>query len=493
MKHASRFAAAPAWNRRDFLRAAGLVSAGLALPSGLAACGNGSGGGQAALPLTVDPATPWWLQNGYEPVFDERTSADLRVRGRIPSSLSGLYVRNGSNPQNSDSQHWFFGDGMLHGVRFERGRAVWYGNRYVRTPLYEKGVAFNDPDLPPFGGNNQSNVSCVHHAGRLLTSGEIGFPYLIDPADLSTIGVHDFAGALKTSFTAHPKIDPASGDLHFFGYGFLPPYLTYGVADASGHVVHTQEIPVAATTMIHSFAITERDVIFWELPVVFSLAAAIAGADNPFSWTPSYGARLGVLPLGGSADDLRWVEIENCYVFHEVNAYRDGDEIVIDVCRHDRMFDDSDLSDSALRLHRWRIDTAGAQLTCRDAIVEDLELELPSHDRRFSGRPHRYGWFVTTRHHPDTVDLAGVALLDYRSGALRTWDPGPARHANEAFFVPEGPGEGEGWLLSLVYNRAEQASDLCILDALRPDKGPVAEIRLPRRVPHGFHATWIPS
>ena len=495
MKHASRFAAVPILDRRRFLRAAGLTMAGLALPSTLlSGCGDGSGGTTAeATPLTLDPSVPWWLQNGFEPVFDELSSGDLRVRGRIPRQLSGLYVRNGSNPQHSDSPHWFFGDGMVHGVRIADGRAVWYGNRYVRTPLYELGVGFNDPGLPPFGGNNQGNVSAVWHAGRLLTSGEVGFPFQLDPSDLSTVGVYDFGGALETSFTAHPKIDPVTGHLHFFGYWFFPPYLTYSVADASGAVIHSQEIPVGATTMIHSFAITERDVVFWELPVVFSLEAAINGADNPFAWQPEYGARLGVLPLGGDASEIRWVEIDPCYVFHEVNAYRTGSEIVVDVCRHDRMFDGDDLNDSDVSLRRWRIDTAGAALTFRDEVVTEDELELPTHDRRITGRPHRYGWFVAARDNPDTLDLGGTVMIDYRSGRLRRWDPGPTRHAGEAFFVAGGSGEGEGWLLTLVYDRAAGVSDLCILDALRPDRGPLAEIRLPRRVPHGFHATWIPA
>jgi len=498
MKHASRFATLPAWSRRDFLRAAGVAAAGLTLPRALIGCGDGgsdAGMADAAIPLTVDPSRGWWLQNGFEPVFDELSSDALVVtRGHIPRELSGLYVRNGSNPQKADSPHWFFGDGMVHGVRFEAGRAAWYGNRYVRTPLYEQGISFGQPNTPPpIGGNNQSNVSCVYHAGKLLSSGEVGFPYQLDPSDLSTIGPYDFGGQLLTSFTAHPKIDPATGYLHFFGYWFAPPFVTYLVADASGQVIHRQEVPVGASTMMHSFAITERDVVFWDLPVLFDLQAAIRG-EIPFGWQPDYGARIGIMPLGGDAAAIRWAEIDPCYVFHEVNAYRDGDDVVLDVCRYDRVFDHgSDLPESNVSLRRWRVDTGGDALHVQDEIVLDRELELPSRDRRIIGRPHRYGWFVTSRNRTDTLDLAGIASMDYRSGRLREWDPGPNRHANEALFVPGGPGEGEGWLLTLVYDRADAASDLCILDPLRVDRGPIAEIRLPRRVPHGFHAAWVPA
>ncbi len=512
-------------DRRAFLRATSLTAAGLVVPSWLTGCGDDDGRARSTptatptntatptatptltptatptatatptptptpVPLQFDPSKPWWLQNDFDPVFDELISPDLEVRGTIPRQLNGLYVRNGSNPQHADSPHWFFGDGMVHGVRLQDGQALWYRNRYVQTPLYEAGVGFNG--LPPTAGNNQSNVSLVFHAGKLLSSGEVGFPHEINPSDLSTIGVHDFDGLLNTSFTAHPKIDPVTGDLHFFGYWFVPPYLTYHVADRSGRIISSQEIPVAASTMVHSFAITDRDAIFWELPVVFDLEAVING-DIPFRWQPEYGARIGVMPLGGLASEIRWVEIDPCYVFHEVNAHRLGDEIVIDVCRHDTMFGDVDLAQTDLDIRRWHINTAGAQLAFRDEIVAERLFELPSHDRRYTGRRNRYGWFADTRRHPLTLDFAGTARIDYSTGDIRVWNPGPTRHAGEAFFVPGGAAEGEGWLLTFVFDHATGTSDLVILDAQHVEDGPVAEIRLPRRVPHGFHAVWVPS
>lgn len=477
-------------SRRLFLQRSALLATGLALPSALLqACGDAD----SAAPLVVDPNTPFWLQGNFAPVYDELTAFDLPVRGRIPSELSGLYVRNGSNPQSGDSPHWFFGDGMIHGVKLEGGKAAWYRNRYVQTPLFEKGIGFSDGPGLPIGGNHQSNVSCVYHGGRLLLSGEVGAPYEIDPSDLSTIGVQQFDGKLNTSFTAHPKIDPVTGNLHFFGYWFLEPYLTYHVADPQGNIVHSTQIPVAASTMIHSFAITERDVIFWELPVLFDLTAAATGADNPFAWKPEYGARVGVMPLGGDGSQIRWVEIEPCYVYHEVNAYRAGDEIVLDVCRHDHMFAGERFGEAPLAVHRWHIDTSGEQLAFRDEVVTEQQLELPTHDRRVSGRPHRYGWFVDSAEHPLTLNFLGTGMIDFQTGAVRVWNPGPTRHAAEAFFVAGGLGEGEGWLFTFVYDHATDQSDLVILDALDVEAGPVAEIRMPRRVPYGFHAAWVPA
>src|SRR5262245_58380140 len=109
----------PAVNRRAFLRGASVLATGALLPTWLAGCGSdGSPPTQeAAVPLEVDPNRPWWLQNNFDPVFDELDVGDLAVRGSIPAALDGIYVRNGSNPQDADNPHWFLGDGMLHGVR----------------------------------------------------------------------------------------------------------------------------------------------------------------------------------------------------------------------------------------------------------------------------------------------------------------------------------------------------------------------------------------
>jgi carotenoid cleavage dioxygenase len=297
---------------------------------------------------------------------------------------------------------------------------------------------------------------------------------------------------LNTSFTAHPKIDPATGWMHFFGYWFAPPFLTYHIADEAGRLVHSEEVVVNAPTMIHSFAITERDVVFWELPVLFD-ASGIEKHGFPYLWDESYGARIGVMPLGGPASAIRWVEIEPAYVFHELNAFRDGDEVVIDVCRYDRMMDGESFGTFPPHLHRWRVNTAGDALSFRDEVFERTVLhEFPMHDKRRSGRAHRHGWFVEVADRTDIIDMGGIAHVDYRAGDWRRWDPGTNRHSGEPCFVPGGSGEGEGWLLSVVYDHARGASNLSILDALDIEKGPVAQVMMPRRIPYGFHGAWIP-
>jgi carotenoid cleavage dioxygenase len=488
-------------HRRDVLRLAlaGAASAGLAPLLGCGSGGDSAAPATTASPTTVpfDPEVPWWLQGGFAPVADEVEAVDLEVTGALPPELTGMYVRNGSNPRTGVSPHWFLGDGMVHGLRLEAGRATSYRNRYVRTPLYEASSGFGEG--VPGGEASQSNVSTIWHGGRLLSSGEIGFPYELSPTDLSTVGAHDFGGRLTTSMTAHPKIDPATGQMHFFGYGFVEPFLTYHVADATGALIKSTPVPVPGPTMIHDFAITETDAVFWDLPVVFDLDAAIAmiedptGDTFPFHWDPAYGARIGVLPLGGDGAQVRWSDIEPCYVFHGVNAYREGSDVVVDVCRHDSMFAGGLLGDG-LALHRWRVDTASGRAT--DEVVDERDdMELPSRDQRRTGREHRHGYFVQTRPAELTVDLGGVIKHDFRTGERQVWEPGPTEHGGEWLFVddPGSDGDDEGWLLSYLHDEATGRSRFVVLDATDVAAGPVASVVLPQRVPYGFHATWVPA
>lgn len=514
-------------DRREVLRLAGRAAAlALAGPTvaGLAGCASGSGGaaapggstgapggttGTSTRPAgptgtlvaeSYDPSRPYWMQGNYAPVADEVELTALEVTGSLPPELTGVFVRNGSNPASGDSAHWFLGDGMVHGLRLERGKAAWYRNRYVQTPMVHTTTGIAGGGGPPGGANNQSNVSAFLHAGKLLTSGEVGFPFQLDPRDLSTVGAYDFGGKLTTAMTAHPKIDPATGKLHFFGYGFVPPFLTYHVAAADGTLERSEEIAVGGPSMVHDFAITDREAVFWEGPILFDIEIAIkmvqgeAGAF-PFSWKPEYGSRIGILPFDQPGSAIRWVEIPNCYVFHGINAHRDGDDVVIDVCRLPEAFSDKGDLTVISAIHRWRVGTGGTDLTFSDEKVSDAQMDLPGIDRRHTGLPHRHAWFATIDRDdsPFPFDMSGITHLDQQTGAMDVWDPKGADRAGEGLFVPGGSGEGEGWIVSYAFDRRRGASDFVVLDALDLAKGPIARVHLPRRVPYGFHGTWVPD
>src|SRR5882757_3699160 len=317
--------------------------------------------------------TPFWEQGNLAPVHEEVTAFDLPVEGAIPSELNGLYARNGANPRDGHSGHWFMGDGMLHGVSLRNGRAEWYRNRWVRTPRFngaprQSGV----PDIR----SSTANTSVIAHAGKIMALVENALPMVMS-RELDTVGFLDYGGKLDTPFTAHPKICPVTGELHFFGYGYLPPFLTYHVADATGSLIRSIAVPTRAPTMVHDFAMTSGHVILMDLPVVFDMPAAQRGT-MPFAWSDTYGARLGILKRGAGIESLRWVEIEPCYVYHVGNAFEEADgTIVIDVAwykEHWRGGPSATSFDKAV-LKRWRIPPGATKV--QERMLDDRSIEFP--------------------------------------------------------------------------------------------------------------------
>jgi carotenoid cleavage dioxygenase-like enzyme len=432
---------------------------------------------------------PFYLRGNFAPVSEEVTVFDLPVKGAIPKDLRGLYLRNGPNPkQGIDPGHWFLGDGMVHGVRLEDGAAKWYRNRWVRTRAFSDGARFVDENGNVDRSIGVANTNVIGHAGRILALVESSFPTELT-RDLGTAGVRDFDGRLTTAMTAHPKICPRTGELHFFGYGFLPPFLTYHRLDAAGRLVQSEVIEVPGPTMMHDFAVTDRHVIFMDLPIVFDIERALAG-DMPFVWSDDYGARLGVMPRSGGNGDVRWFEIEPCYVFHPFNAYSEGGSIVIDVCRYPSLRrSDAGTIEHAL-LHRWTIDLDAGRV--REQPLDDRGIEFPRVDDRRAGLAHRYGYAVVNLANLDE-QTTSLVKYDLVNGAAEVRDFGAGRAAAEAVFVPasEDAAEDEGFVMFYLYDAARNGSDFVILDARNITGEPVAVVPLPQRVPFGFHGNWI--
>jgi len=433
--------------------------------------------------------TPWFLKGNYAPVVDEITTHDLSVTGTIPPSLSGRYLRNGSNPQSGSAGHWFFGDGMIHGVRLEAGRALWYRNRYVRTTKFDKGLEATDVEAMFDPTASAANTHVLAHAGRIWALEEGHFPYELSP-ELDTMGCEDFGGKLTTAFTAHPKLCAETGELHFFGYSPLPPYLTYHVLDANGALVHSAPITVPKGTMMHDFMITRDHAIFMDLPVVFDLDNLASGV--PLRWDDDYGARIGIVPRGGTDAEVRWFEVDPCYVFHPFNAYVEGSTVVCDVGRHESMWRTSMEDFDPCFLTRWTFDLESGAVS--EQQLDDVAHAFPRVDERLVGLKHRYGWAAGPRSGGQTLGDPGVLIkYDMQTGTSTTHDFGPFGYPGEFVFVPdtEASGEDEGWALGMVYDRARDTSDLVILDARDMAADPVATVHLPRRVPFGFHGSWV--
>jgi carotenoid cleavage dioxygenase-like enzyme len=435
--------------------------------------------------------TKFYLEGNFAPVRDEATAYDLPVEGAIPAALSGRYLRNGPNPTGGDPGHWFFGEGMLHGVELQGGRATWYRNRHVRTESFEEGRRIVGENGLIDLGVDLANTHVVCHGGRILALVENKAPTEVT-RELDTVGTFDFGGRLTTAMTAHPKRCPVTGELHFFGYGVFPPLLTYHRADAAGNLVQSEEITVPGPTMIHDFAITEHSVVFMDLPVICDPSLLMAGT-MPYRWSDDYGARIGVMPRGGGDADVRWFEVEPCYVFHVLNASEpQPGRLEIDVARYPHLWRDLQDAFEPTTLHRWTVDIAAG--TVKEETLDDGSVEFPRVDERRIGRPARFGYGVQTRPGRDGFAMeTALVKYDLVSGSTEAHHFGAARTPGEGVFVPvsDDAGEDDGYVIAYVYDAGRDGSDLVILDASDFSASPVATVALPQRVPFGFHGSWV--
>ncbi len=434
------------------------------------------------------PRTTWWLEGNFAPVTKEVEAFDLKIEGALPPELTGVYMRNGPNPKNGPTPHWFVGDGMLHGLRLENGRAAWYRNRYVRTPRLENPVS--GPDGIVDRTQSSANTNIVRHAGKFLAVEEAHFPYEVT-GELATVGAVDFAGKLTGPFTAHPKFCPITGEMLAFGYTFMPPFLSYYRVSPQGELVQVEEIPVTGPTMIHDFCVTATRVIFMDLPIVFDMEIAMSGGGFPYHWSHDYPARLGVMPRNGSAKDLVWYDIPPCYVFHPMNAYDDGDKIVFDVSRYERLWDQG-WKDGRARLTRWVIDPATKRVS--QTQLDDTTMEFPRVPDVRAGLKHRYGYAPVTGDEGSENFASEGAVLKYdlQTGEITRSNFGKGTHAGEFVHAAGGKGgEDAGWLMGFVHDDATEKTSFVVLDATNIAKGPVARVVLPQRAPYGFHGNWF--
>jgi carotenoid cleavage dioxygenase len=464
------------------------------------------------------PADPFFSGN-FAPLSFEADAPDLVLRGELPKGLAGTLYRNGPNPQfapRDSNHHWFIGDGMIHAFHIADGR-VSYRNRWVRTPKWELeheahralfgswgNPATSDPSVQ--GKNNgAANTNIIWHGGKLFALYESQRPFALDPETLAAQGYWDFGGAFTgTRFTAHPKVDPETGEMVFFAYSAVGPFtrtLSYGVIDKTGKLCRFDHFDAPYASMVHDFMVTRNYVLFPVLPLTGSMQRAMSGKPA-YAWEPSKRAYVGVMKRNANVSSVRWFECDPCYVFHPMNAYEDGDKIVGDVMQYDAapLFPGADgrpgePAKAVASLTRWTFDLTANTNGFKREPIDDLAGEFPRFDERLAGLHYRHGFFAASsdRLFADYFDtLAHVDLQTNKRSAYRL----PKGDAlSEPIFVPrksESP-EGDGYLLATIYRGAEHRSDLAVFDTVALEHGPIAVAELSHRVPFGFHGNWRPA
>jgi carotenoid cleavage dioxygenase-like enzyme len=462
-------------------------------------------------PVKLNP----YLTGNFGPVRSEDDFADLPVTGEMPRALSGMLYRNGPNPQfepRDGNHHWFAGDGMLHAFHIEGGK-VSYRNRYVRTPKWdvehEAGQsmfgAFGNPlttDPSVMGKDSGvANTNILFHAGRLLALEEGHQPFEVDPKTLGPRGYLNYAGDAHR-FTAHPKIDPETGEMMFFGYmageELLSANMAYGVVDKAGKVTRLDRFVAPFASMVHDFMVTSGHVLFPILPATLNLERAMMGR-SPIAWEPEAGAFVGVVARNAGIETMRWFKTEPNYVFHVMNAWEEGTKIFADVMEYPvaPLFPNADGSRGASTfavLKRWTFDLAGNTDTIKRELLNDVAGEFPRVDDRRAGLSYRHGW-IAAQSAPHDFDGAfdTVAHVDHKTARKQVHTFVPGDVTGEPVFVPRdaNAAEGDGFVLAVVYRGNDNRSDLTVFDAQDVAKGPIATAALPRRVPFGFHGNWL--
>jgi len=438
-----------------------------------------------------------FLVGAFAPVKDETTTEVLKVQGELPLDLNGLYVRIGPNPMktpNAKKHHWFTGDGMVHGIALQGGKAQWYRSRYVGSKTANQ--ALGRPLIPgkTRGVFDTVNTNVFAHAGRIWASVEAGpFPIQLD-AQLNSVRHGLFNSDLPQGYTAHPHLDPVTGDLHAVCYDAMKPReLSYVRVNAKGDVDKLVKIPVKHGPMVHDCAITRTQVVVMDLPVTFSVWSLIKREGFPYAWNRKHPARVGLLPREGDASGMRWYDVDPCYVFHPCNAYDlpDG-TVVMDVVVHKHMFDESRVGPEANTnpsFERWVLPASGNRVQ-RERICSRPQ-EFPRLNETLVGQPYRYAY--TTEFAVDNSTGQCILKHDLDTGQTTEHQLSRDHKPGEFVFVPREGGklEDDGWLIGYAHNEATQRGEFHVLDARTMSHQAMVEI--PVRIPMGFHGNWVAS
>ncbi|KAL0006834.1 hypothetical protein SO802_008336 [Lithocarpus litseifolius] len=513
-----------------------------------------------------------YLSGTFTPVSEETPpTTDLLVKGHLPECLNGEFVRVGPNPKFTPvaGYHWFDGDGcvifcnlflpvflssfleernltynfstcMVHGLRIKDGKAT-YVSRYVRTSKLQQEEYFGGAKFLKLGdlkglfglitvimqmlreklkvldvsyGTGTGNTALIYHHGKLLALQEADKPYVLkvlEDGDLQTLGMLDYDKRLAHSFTAHPKVDPFTGEMFTFGYSTSPPYITYRVISKEGFMHDPVPITISEPIMMHDFAITENYAIFMDLSLCFKKKEMVTENKLILKFDITKKARFGVLPQYAKDElQIRWFELPSCFIFHNANAWEEEDEVVLITCRFENI--DMDRLNGIVKeeLKIFSSELYEMRFNMKTGLASQKKLstsvvEFPRVNESYTGRRQQYVYGTIFDSNAKITGIikfdlhaepeTGKTKLEVGGNVQGIYDFGPGRFGSEAIFVPRVPGitseEDDGYLIFFVHDEKTGKSSVNVLDAKTMSADPVAVVEIPHRVPPGFHAFFV--
>jgi carotenoid cleavage dioxygenase-like enzyme len=476
-------------------------------------------------PAWVDDVDNPYLHGPYTPVIAEITAVDLKVAaGEIPEDLYGAYFRNGPNPvlPPRGVYHWFDGDGMVHGVYFRDGRAS-YIRKWIQTRALRGEIASGRVDLSGVMGpfdltqtlgrestavnsdycKDTSNTTLTLHNGKLLSAWyNAGRLYRLDPVTLTTEGEETFGGSVHTTMNAHAKTDPRTGELIDYDYGDFQSYLTYYVIAADGSLRHQTRVDLPGPRLPHDTTITPNFTILHDFPLFHDMEMLRRSGHRVVKFHRDLPSRFGVIPRYGTQEQVRWFEFQPGYVLHMVNAWEDGDWIVMDGCFQPDPTIRRDPEEGRLasmlaylryrgHLRRWRMNLKTGET--HEQQLDELNVEFCLPDADLYGQHTRYSYHQLIPTDLQTLAFEGLVKYDHDRGSREVYRYPTGWFASEAPFAKstDGGDEDNGYAITLVTNVADYRSEAWIFNAKRITDGPIARVSLPARVPIGFHAAWV--
>ncbi|KAI3848348.1 hypothetical protein MKW98_005728 [Papaver atlanticum] len=481
---------------------------------------------------SVDPQHV--LATNFAPVDEFPPTKCTVIEGELPESINGAYIRNGPNPQYlpRGPYHLFDGDGMLHSLLISNGQAT-FCSRYVQTYKYKIEHKHGSPVFPnvfsgfngltasaargaitaarvlsgqynPINGIGVANTSLAFFSKKLFALGESDLPYEIKvtpDGEILTVGRTDFDGKLYMSMTAHPKVDPKTEEAFAFRYGPVPPFLTFFRFDSSG--VKQADVPIFSMTrpaFLHDFAITQKYAIFTEIQIGMNPMEMIFGNGSPVGADPSAVSKIGVIPrYAKDESEMKWIDVPGFNIIHAINAWDEGeDEIVLiapNILSVEHTLERMELVHALME--KVRINLKTGMVSRQPLSARNLDFGVIN--QNYTGMKNR---FVYAGIGDPMPKISGVVKLDVgddqeqKDCTVGCRIFGPGCYGGEPFYVEREPNnpdtdEDDGYVVTYVHDENTGESKFLVMDAKSPTLDIVASVKLPGRVPYGFHGIFV--